>query len=258
MTNSHRTWSGTLALGRGIVVYVGPGSSAATHRHDATQLIWSPTNPIRVHTEHASTTTRAALIPPRQSHGFDADANDLAIVLVEPSGPLGQQLARLAAHHSGPELEARLTDIRLPETNDAASTLDWSRQVLAATVDAEDPNSGVRARREVLDASQFIDDHLAETPLLTAAADHVGLSSRQLRRSFTSEIGIPFRRYVLWRRLRGALLAVDNGADLTTAAATAGFADSAHFSRTFRQTFGLTPSDVLPLVTVAEADFPEP
>ena len=257
MTNSHPTWSGTLVLGRGIVVYVGPGSSAETHRHDATQLIWSPTSPIRVHTEHASTTTRAALIPPRQPHGFVADGNDIAVVLVEPSGPLGQQLASLAAHHNLPELEARLTDIRLPATNDAASTLEWSRQVLAATLDAETLNNRVQVRPEVLNASQFIDDHLAETPLLTAAAHHVGLSSRQLRRSFTTEIGIPFRRYVLWRRLRRALLAVDDGADLTTAAATAGFADSAHFSRTFRQTFGLTPSDVLPLVTVAETDFPE-
>jgi len=35
------------------------------------------------------------------------------------------------------------------------------------------------------------------------------------------------------------------GASLTEAAHAAGFFDSAHFSRTFRQTFGFAPSTVL-------------
>ena len=118
------------------------------------------------------------------------------------------------------------------------------------------PNAPERVRSEVLRASGFIDAHLDTVPLLSDAARHVGISPRQLRRSFADEIGIPYRRYILWRRLRRALLAISDGTDLRTAAATAGFSDSAHFSRTFRQTFGLTPSEVLPLLTVVEADFP--
>ncbi|BBY31562.1 hypothetical protein GCM10023114_33850 [Mycolicibacterium sediminis] len=39
-----------------------------------------------------------------------------------------------------------------------------------------------------------------------------------------------------------AITRVQAGDDLTTAAHTAGFADSAHLSRTCRDTFGLPPS----------------
>ncbi len=258
MTNPHSTWSGTLALGSGLVVYIGPGSSADAHRHDAIQVIWSPTDPVQIHTVHSSTTTHAALIPPRQTHSFDADGADIAILLIEPSGPLGQQLTALANDLSITDVEARLAGTRLPPSGDDAAAISWSRDLLGSLTGDDTPTDPAQVRPEVLGAIDFIDAHLDHTPLLTAAARDVGLSPRQLRRSFTTDIGIPFRRYVLWRRLRRALLTVRDGSDLTTAAATAGFADSAHFSRTFRQTFGLAPSDVLPLITIAETDFAGP
>ena len=54
--------------------------------------------------------------------------------------------------------------------------------------------------------------------------------------------GLPLRRYVLWLRLRDVLLSLAEGASLTEAAHAAGFADSAHMSRTFRDMFGVRPS----------------
>ena len=66
---------------------------------------------------------------------------------------------------------------------------------------------------------------------------------------------MPFRRYVLWMRLRLAAQEVSAGANLTRAAISAGFADSAHLSRVFRQTFGLPPSALLGM-TVVGADWP--
>ncbi|HEY9266429.1 MAG TPA: helix-turn-helix domain-containing protein [Mycobacterium sp.] len=59
---------------------------------------------------------------------------------------------------------------------------------------------------------------------------------------FTEQVGIPLRRYVLWSRLRIAILRVQAGDDLTGAAHGAGFADSAHLTRTTRDMFGLPPS----------------
>ena len=258
MTNPHSTWSGTLALGSGLVAYVGPGSSADAHRHDAIQLIWSPSGPVQVHTEHSSTTAHAALIPSRQTHGFEADGAAVVILLIEPAGPLGHRLTALAHELSTADVEARLAGTRLPESDAGASVIGWSRDLLRAVTDDDTPTNPAEIRREVLDAIGYIDAHLHQAPLLTTSAGHVGLSPRHLRRNFTTDVGIPFRRYVLWRRLRRALLTVGDGTDMTTAAATAGFTDSPHFSRTFRQTFGLAPSDVLPLITIAETDFPGP
>ena len=53
------------------------------------------------------------------------------------------------------------------------------------------------------------------------------------------ETGLPFRTYVLWLRVVRAVDAHTKGASLTEAAQEAGFADSAHLSRTFKRMFGL-------------------
>ena len=77
---------------------------------------------------------------------------------------------------------------------------------------------------------------------LAALAKVVGRSPSRLAHRFSETLGLPLRRYVLWCRLRAAAEAAMRGASLTDAAHAAGFADSAHLSRTFRTTFGIAPS----------------
>jgi AraC family transcriptional regulator len=60
------------------------------------------------------------------------------------------------------------------------------------------------------------------------------------------ETGVGFRAYLLWQRLECSLAAYVAGETLTEAAHTGGFADSAHFSRTFRRMFGIAPASVQP------------
>jgi AraC family transcriptional regulator len=77
---------------------------------------------------------------------------------------------------------------------------------------------------------------------LAAVAKVVHRSPSRLAHRFTEATGVPLRRYVLWCRLRMAADAAMRGASLTEAAHLAGFADSAHLSRTFRAMFGVAPS----------------
>lgn len=75
----------------------------------------------------------------------------------------------------------------------------------------------------------------------TAAAE-LGRSTSWLLHAFPRETGTTLRRLRLWGLLIAAAKAVGEGADLTTAAHTAGFASSAHLSTAFRRTFGVSPS----------------
>ena len=77
---------------------------------------------------------------------------------------------------------------------------------------------------------------------LAAVAKAMHLSPSRLAHRFRAATGLPLRRYILWCRLRAAAEAAMRGASLTEAAHGAGFADSAHLSRTFRAMFGVTPS----------------
>jgi AraC family transcriptional regulator len=93
----------------------------------------------------------------------------------------------------------------------------------------------------------YVSKNLDETISLPGAADNVGLSLSRARHLFVEQTGLPFKTYVLWARLERAVALYADGSSLTEAAHMAGFADSAHLSRTFRRTFGL-PAAALRLV----------
>lgn len=75
-------------------------------------------------------------------------------------------------------------------------------------------------------------------------AEQVGMSESQLQRMFRQILGVPVRRYRLWHRLFVTAGLMATGTNLTDAALASGFADSSHFSRTFRSMLGMTPSFV--------------
>jgi len=57
-----------------------------------------------------------------------------------------------------------------------------------------------------------------------------------------SRSGSPLGRYVLWRKLTRAMLAIGKERTIAAAAAASDFADAAHLTRTFYQMFGIPPS----------------
>ncbi len=64
---------------------------------------------------------------------------------------------------------------------------------------------------------------------VSEVARRVGLSSSRFQHLFAEEIGVPFRRYRSWHRLRAAIREVAKGSNFTTAAYAAGFLRSSAF-----------------------------
>ena len=79
---------------------------------------------------------------------------------------------------------------------------------------------------------------------LADAASAAALSPGRFRHLFVQETGTPFRAWLLWLRLNVAIEAAMAGASWTEAAHEAGFADSAHPTRTFKRMFGINPVDL--------------
>ena len=80
---------------------------------------------------------------------------------------------------------------------------------------------------------------------LQDAAALACLSPSRFRARFAKEVGLPFRRYRLWRRMASVMRGIAQGGNLTESAHLAGFSSSAHLSFTFKQMFGLAASDIL-------------
>ena len=74
------------------------------------------------------------------------------------------------------------------------------------------------------------------------AAAMAFLSPSRFAHLFKQQVGLPFRRYMLWRKLTRAMLVIGRERTISTAAHEADFADAAHLTRTFYQMFGLPPS----------------
>ena len=77
------------------------------------------------------------------------------------------------------------------------------------------------------------------------AAAKAFLSPSRFAHQFKQQVGLPFRRYMLWRKLTRAMLVIGRGQTISTAAHEADFADAAHLTRTFYQMFGLPPSSLM-------------
>ncbi|KAB0521859.1 helix-turn-helix domain-containing protein [Pseudomonas extremorientalis] len=199
-------WSGRLWLGRDYGLIVGELGRTAPHAHYAHQLMVSKGSPFTVSLDGQITTAHRLFIPSRQTHAILDAQGEVTVLYAEPAvfdiAPLLDTDLYLDALHQLPRRS--LEDSRLER---ALAALD---QQLIGKVSAQ----------------------------ALAQAAHLSLS--QLERLFAHQLGLPVRRLVLWRRLRIALQLALAGGTLTDAAHGAGFADSAHCSRTMKQLFGVT------------------
>jgi AraC family transcriptional regulator len=185
-------------------------------------------------------------VAPDASHAFTARGL-FAHVYIEPECRAGRAAARNL--FTGDEPLARVTGIDLDDLaldlatafgrarRDDAELSDLGRRVierLAGAASAPEPDA--RVQKIVAWAQEKLDRPIG----LADAAALVSLSKPRLRHLFVEQTGLPFRTYLLWLRLMKGLDEFAAGASLTEAAHDAGFADSAHFSRTFRRMFGTT------------------
>lgn len=74
------------------------------------------------------------------------------------------------------------------------------------------------------------------------AAAMAFLSPSRFAHLFKQQVGLPFRRYMLWRKLTRAMLAIGKERTIAAAAHASDFADAAHLTRTFYRMFGIPPS----------------
>jgi AraC-like DNA-binding protein len=244
-------WEGGLVLGPGIVTYFGSGAMAAAHRHDAVQIVVGLDHHLDLTIEGVSMQLHAAVVPVRIEHSLMSTGRT-AVILAEPFGRMGEALTALGRERNGQDLWRQLREIADQDIRDVADLESWSITVVEALTGMKYSDAWANLRPEIVHLRRYVEEHLDGVPRLSEIAAELGFSERQLRRIMHEELGMPFRRYILWRRLRIAALQVHSGADLTTAAMEAGFSDSAHLSRVFRQMFGMAPSDVLPYLQVTD------
>ncbi|HKE14010.1 MAG TPA: AraC family transcriptional regulator [Kofleriaceae bacterium] len=231
-----------------------PGSQSGGHAHHAMHIMVCAAGELRVRAGGGGRWQSApgVVTGPDVVHSIDASGADILLVFLDPESDAG---AALRAILPGPW---RLVDEReraglLADAEPASIMREdgvaWTRR--AATVLGAEPSASP-PRRAVHPRVRALIRHLRGVPpggdtSLATLAGAVGLSPGRLMHVFTESIGLPLRPYLQWLKLQRAAAAIATGTPLAMAAHVAGFADSAHMSRTFRRTFGVPPSALRPV-----------
>ncbi len=220
------------------------------HAHHAIQLTFSVGGSFRFRTEDEVVEGPVVLIAPDVPHAYDPQGRN-AMIFIEPESRIGAVVLRELAGRNVARLDpvkfadiaARLHCIWEPPRPDDA-TLVMLGQELATRV-AGDPLEGQTLDPRISRVLERLSVDLDARLNASRAAGIACLSESRFSHLFVAEVGLPYRTYVLWRRLLVAVNGIAAGKTLTDAAHDAGFADSAHFSRTFRRMFGVPASLLL-------------
>lgn len=190
-----------------------------------------------------------AIVSADEQHSFKPNDQLIAMLFVDPESREGHWLRN--------GLNAPVTEIELERVQWCVAGLRdlWQRprsgagtaQLIHDVV--QHLCVGPEPRRVVDERVQKAIEHIRDMPTaklsLEQAAASVFLSPSRFLHLWTEHVGLPFRRYLLWRRLTRALLLVGRGSSLTDAAHATGFSDSAHLTRTCQQMFGMPPSALI-------------
>ncbi|WP_437941674.1 helix-turn-helix domain-containing protein [Sorangium sp. So ce341] len=234
--------NGTVFASETRMLYVGPLVATRRHAHHAAQVVIAPPGLSIEDGAGGRLHAGAAVIPPRMPHRHGACAH-AAMLFLDGDDLASRALSRDAEPRCATWARDTL-DVSVPRD----PTPEMARALMAsilAAVDLRQPpeprHPAARRMCAYLDGSAPVD--------LARLSHEAGLSPRQMRHAFARGVGLPMRAYLRWKRLRRAVAAVEGGASLSAAAAAAGFADSAHLSRVFREQFGITPTQGLSSIT---------
>ncbi len=219
------------------------------HAHHAIQITVGLDGAFAFEADGRAVRGEAVAIAPHTRHTFELQGS-VAHVFFEPDSRLGR--AAVAALFSGGGVvpvparlvkhakEALLAASARRKVTDA-ELVELGRSFVAGLAGEASPApTDFRVQRMIAWAESRLGGPIG----LADAATAVGLSPGRARHVFVEQTGLPFRAFLLWRRLNRALELYAARQPLTEAAHAAGFSDSAHLSRTFRKMFGVAAADL--------------
>jgi AraC-like DNA-binding protein len=231
---------GFLAIGRGQGII-------PPHSHHAVQIVIAIDGTTSVKGRNGDWRHgRGTIVRPNAEHSFNGNNVPGAMLFVEPESLEGLWLRASLREDitlvPDARVEACLSELRTfyADPLEAMQAGALIRHCVRALSAGAPPSRRLDPRvTRVLTQIRESDDLRVS---LETAADSACLSPSRFAHLFKQQVGLPFRRYVLWRKVTRAMVAVGREGTIAAAAHAADFADAAHLTRTFYQMFGIPPS----------------
>ncbi|MGR9088771.1 MAG: helix-turn-helix domain-containing protein [Gammaproteobacteria bacterium] len=231
----------------GRTFFTGPLYRCASHQHGAPVFLASLYGKFHLRLHGGDwLRCRTAIIPAGVVHELEVGGEPITVLYIEPTVAGADAFKPLVTNSralNGALIGNGGEITFLRDLYESRYQSDWTAEALQDLLGY----ANCRAQTSAIDPRlQRIVEHLHIhgddlTPLAALTAQ-VGLSPSRFQHLFTEQIGVPYRRYRAWNRMRQALGEIVRGQNFTAAAHAAGFTDSAHFCHDFRKIFGAPPS----------------
>ncbi|MEI4487120.1 GlxA family transcriptional regulator [Frigidibacter sp. MR17.14] len=144
-----------------------------------------------------------------------------------------EMVLKIISDHVGPVVAQAVMDMCLLTQNRRAE--DDQVASLASRLGTRNPH--------ILAAAVYIESRLEEEVQVAECAEHIGVTSRQLQRLFREKLGMTPKEYLTTLRLRkGRGLLAETNLSVLEIALSCGFSSAAHFARSFRRKYGVSPT----------------
>ena len=133
-----------------------------------------------------------------------------------------------------------IENLPFDETSDRSEIIEALDRLEQVSADSLDPR--------LVAALEYLNQNL-DNPSILMAAKQSCLSRSRMRTLAREQLGVPLSIWVTWRKIVEANKALSAGANLSEAALAGHFSDQAHFTRTMKRMFGVTPTKALHIYT---------
>jgi len=227
-------------------LFIGKLTDNKFHKHYASQISVSCQHKMTVSLKDENVIAgNAFLIPSKIEHKLISNTNQLTI-LVNPLSSVGHQLWLKFGRQGNLELDDTLSKpfVKLLgqyeqnslEFNELCQSVS---EVLNAFQCSCELENHVQDNR-ILNALKFMDENFDKVLSVEEVSAQCFLSPTRFLHLFKEKTNLTFRRYQLWNKLVNSLPDLMNNS-ITNTAHMYGFSDSSHYTRTFIETFGVTP-----------------
>jgi len=226
-------------------LFIGQFNDNVLHKHYALQISVASQGKFEIVDENNRQTSHSTcFINSNIQHRFSCDETSL-IILINPISSIGNQLCTKYRDTQIASLNEDLkqfTDIFTDylqngcDFSDLTKNVDNCLEEFKCEFELENHLEDDR----IYQAIKYLEQNFARIVSLKEIASICFLSETRFLHLFKEKTNVNFRRYQLWNKLIKSLPSLKTHS-ITETAHQFGFADSSHYNRTFKETFGFSP-----------------
>jgi AraC-like DNA-binding protein len=240
----------TLYLWNGKILFVGQGNYTSFHSHTAASILISFDDDFHLEWENKKMDCRFCVIPPHFYHRSESKNCKLIAIQLDPDSLEYGFIKHLIKSNEPALFHIESTEHIISIWEDAMfgrlscfEAVDCVSYILFIIGGEKYIKHKIDFR--IMRIIKYLKNNFTEENIPVEELARIAeISPDRFMHLFKENMGLPTRRYILWLKLNQAGRLLKSGKSLTDAAIEAGFSDSAHFSRIFRENFGLKPSEI--------------